>query len=584
MIRPFVYRNLVNNRLLSCSFSRMSSQLVKVQVKQGIIIGQQKNLPNGNKYESFQGIPYAVPPIGELRFRSPLPLEQFDVPELDCLKEGDVSHHRDPFTGELIGSENCLFLNVYVPKGKTYAEKPLPVMVWIHGGGFTFGNGNSDYYLPLSLMQEDVIVVTFNYRLGALGFLYLPEEGIWGNAGLKDQRLALEWVNENIHRFNGDPNNVTLFGESAGAASVHLHMCSKHAHKLFHKTIMQSGTANMEWVFQTNPVYKTRKLAEDLGYKETSNTKGLLKFLQSPEVTDAHILSKMLGVLTREERRRELPLPFKPVIEDSQSPDSFLDQPILEKLKNQPNSIAIPSIMGYNSAEGIGMMINALRKLEEYDRDFKRMVPRNIPLDPYHADVEEIGKQMRDFYLNGRPLTLKMLNELANILTDYHFSVDMQNAAKWQTLLQPQAPVYFYQFDYVGGRNLYKVMLQLDKLRGASHGDELFYLFQMAGNNDMGSAEDQRITKQLSYLWANFAKYSNPTPSNLEMDASISCKWQPVRKPPSEQEPFILDYLSIENSGCHMKTNPDKERIEFWRNIYHKFSQPLDYSRISAKL
>ncbi|XP_075165587.1 cricklet [Haematobia irritans] len=583
MIRTLILKPIVLNQLLNRMVSRMSPQ-VKVQIKQGVIIGQEKHLPNGNLYQSFQGIPYAVPPVGDLRFRSPLPFERFDVAELDCLKERDVCHHRDPFTGDIIGSENCLFLNVYVPKNASKSKGPLPVMVWIHGGGFTFGNGNSDYYLPLSLLQEDVIVVTFNYRLGVLGFLCLPEEGIWGNAGLKDQRLALEWVNENIHNFNGDPNNVTLFGESAGAASVHLHMYSKHAHKLFHKTIMQSGTANMEWVFQTNPAYKTRKLAELLGYTETNNTKGLLKFLQSPEITALHILSKMLNVLTREERRRELPLPFKPVIEDSQSPDSFIDQPILEKLKNQPNSIALPSIMGYNSAEGIGMMVNALRKLDDYDRDFKRMVPRNIPLDPYHADMEEIGKQMRQFYMNGQRLTPKRFNELANILTDFHFSVDMQNAAEWQTRYQPRSPVYFYQFDYVGGRNLYKVMLQMDKLRGASHGDELFYLFQMAGNEDMGNAKDQKVTKQLSTLWTNFAKYSNPTPSNPKVDSFINCNWQPVRNPSSEDDTFTLDYLCIDGKGCEMKTNPDKERIEFWRNIYQKFSQPLDYSRLSAKL
>lgn len=392
----------------------------------------------------------------------------------------------------------------------------------------------------------------------------------------------MQWIQENIQQFNGDPSNVTLFGESAGAASVHLHTCSKHANKLFHKAIMQSGTANMEWVFQSNPAYKVRKLAADLGHKITTDTKSLLNFLQSPEkVTPSDILGRTLNVMTPAERRRELPLPFKPVVEDPQSPDSFIDELILDRLK-QPNSIVIPSIMGYNSAEGLAMMVNAVRKVDEYDRDFKRLVPRNIPLQPDHEDVIEIAKQMRDFYMKGRPLSSKMFNELSNILTDYHFTVDMQNAAEWQVRLQPLAPLYFYRFEYVGGQNLFKTMLQMDKLDGASHGDELFYLFQMADNENESTVQDQRITKQLSNLWANFAKCANPTPSHKE--SFINCRWLPVRKHSSEKEHFTLDYLAIDDKGCQMKTDPDKERMSFWKSIYEKYPHPLDYSRLSAKL
>uniref|UniRef100_T1P807 carboxylesterase n=1 Tax=Musca domestica TaxID=7370 RepID=T1P807_MUSDO len=452
-------------------------------------------------------------------------------------------------------------------------------MVWIHGGGFWFGNGNSDYYLPLSLVQEDVIVVTLNYRLGALGFISLPEEGIWGNAGLKDQRLALQWIQENIAQFNGDPNNVTLFGESAGAAAVHLHMYADHAHKLFHKAIMQSGTANMEWVFQNNPEYKVRKLAKEMGLESTTDTKELLKFLQSPKITPLHMLEKTVSTLTADERRRQLPLAFKPVIEDSQSPDAFIKQPILDRLK-QADSVAIPSIMGYNSAEGLAMMVNAMRKVEEYDRDFKRMVPRNIPLNPDDPELEIIARQMRDFYMNGRSLSPKVFNELANILTDYHFAIDMQLAAEWQVRLQPKSPLYFYQFDYVGGRNFYKTILQMSKLKGASHGDELFYLFQMAGNEDMGSEDDRRTTKQMSELWANFAKTGNPTPE----PGAVGCTWKAVNTGLSEKDTFNLNYLLINGNQCQMKENPDKERMEFWRGIYEKYSSPIDYSRLSSKL
>ncbi|XP_065369329.1 carboxylic ester hydrolase-like [Calliphora vicina] len=572
-------RKGLENRLTHFTH-RMSSQLVKVQTKQGIIVGQQKTLPNGNFYQSFQGVPYAVPPLGELRFKSPLPLEHFGVPELNCLKERDVSHQRDPLTGEVIGSEDCLFLNLYVPhssKSKA-SSKSLPVMVWIHGGGFWFGNGNSDYHLPLSLLQEDVIVVTLNYRLGALGFLCLPEEGIWGNAGLKDQRLALQWVQENIQTFNGDSDNVTLFGESSGASSIHLHVMSGHASTLFHKAIMQSGTANMEWVFQSNPAYKTRRLAELMNFK-TSDTKELLTFLQSPKVTPLDILAKTLHVMTSDERRRCLPsFIFKPVIEDNKSPDSFINQPVLERLQ-QPNSINIPSIMGYNSAEGLALMVRALKKIEEFDKDFHRVVPRNIPLDPEDSEVKEIARKIRNFYLNGKSIKPDLYNNFTNLLSDYHFVVDMQHAAACHAKFQPQAPLYFYRFEYDGDRNIYKRLFQLSNLAGVCHADELFYLFQMADDDMPVSERDQKLIKQFSNLWANFAKYANPTPQ--DQPRFINCDWLPVKK--NHKAEFSLDYLAIDNTGCQMKTNPDQERMEFWQNIY-KLYTPTDLSRLSLKL
>lgn len=333
---------------------------------------------------------------------------------------------------------------------------------------------------------------------------------------------------------------------------------------------MQSGTANMEWVFQGNPAYKTRRLAELLGLK-TNDTRELIKFLQSDKVTPLDITARTLSVLTADERRRSIPLVFKPVLEDSQSPDIFIEEPILERLQ-RPNSIVIPTIMGYNTAEGLAMMVNTIRKLVDFENDFSRLVPRNIPLDPNDNEIKEIAKRLREFYLNGQAIKPELLNNLTNIMTDYYFTVDMQNAAKWQAQLQPQAPVYFYRFEYVGDRNMYKRILQMHKLEGACHGDELFYLFQMAGDETEVSERDRKIVKQLSNMWANFAKFTNPTPKDQTHNAAV-CDWLPVRyQPPNmETDKFVLDYLSINNKGCEMKTNPDIERMEFWQNIYKHY-------------
>ncbi|XP_034478905.1 acetylcholinesterase-like isoform X2 [Drosophila innubila] len=555
-------------------FIRLYSNMqVKVPVKQGVVVGQLNQLPSGLQYESFLGVPYAQPPVGELRFRSPVPLERFSDHELDCSKERDVAHQRDPITQQVVGSENCLFLNIYAPKVKN--KNPLPVMVWIHGGGFCFGNGNSDYHFPAQLMQEEVIVVTLNYRLGALGFLSLPGAGIYGNAGLKDQRLALQWIQDNIVNFNGDPQNVTLFGESAGASSIHLHIYAAHANELFHKAIMQSGTANMEWVMQQKGAHKARRLGELLKGQNMEQDSAVLEFLQSRNVTPNGILANTLKVLTPDERRREMPFVFKPVVENADSPDSFVSSQILDLLLDKQRLQGMPVIMGYNSAEGLAMIVNARRKLDLYEKDLARLVPRNLIEKSQAPEAQEAANNMRQFYFNGQPLSLESLDNLVDLFTDYHFIIDMQLAAEIHVNCQITSPLYFYRFDYLGGRNMFKKLFQAENLRGTAHAEELFYLFQMAGEETPQNKEDTQLSKSICRMWANFAKYGKPSDS-----------WMPVTRPKSnnkgESEPFHLDYMLIDRE-CRMQRNPDAERMDFWRSMYKRYKADC-YEALRAKL
>lgn len=175
----------------------ISSQLLKIfppstrpviEVRQGKLRGVTSTLPNGSPYHYFKGVPYAKPPVGDLRFRSPVAIEKFYKPVVDCLV--DRSACIQTIIGKLvIGKENGLFLNVYTPclPSNEKSDLMLPVMIWIHGGGFISGSADSFIYDPVYLVQENVIVVTMNYRLGPLGFLSMPAAGIAGNAGLKDQ-------------------------------------------------------------------------------------------------------------------------------------------------------------------------------------------------------------------------------------------------------------------------------------------------------------------------------------------------------------------------------------------------------------
>lgn len=161
---------------------------------QGYIYGVRDMLPNGDNYFYFKGIPYAKPPVGNLRFMSPVPIEKYAVSYLDCTAERGNCMGMDVLTKEITGSEDGLYLNVYTTKIPRKNDPPvkLPVMVFLHGGGLVGGHADSSMYLPNYLLQEDVVVVTVNYRLGVLGFLCLPEAGVEGNAGLKDQVGVVE--------------------------------------------------------------------------------------------------------------------------------------------------------------------------------------------------------------------------------------------------------------------------------------------------------------------------------------------------------------------------------------------------------
>lgn len=242
----------------------------EVQISNGKLRGLTQRFPNGHRYHFFKGIPYAQPPVGELRFKPPVALEKRFESTLDC------SVHRSaclqlmyPFN-TLLGAEDGLFLNVYttkLPSECGLQNHLLPVMVYLHGGAWQDGSGTAFLYNPLTLLEQDVLVVTVNYRVGPLGFLCLPEAGIYGNMGLKDQRMAFRWVHQNIAHFGGDPGNVTIFGESAGSNAAQIHYQSAESRQYFHRVIGQSISGFTHPFFQNDPTEKAKKLARLLGCK-----------------------------------------------------------------------------------------------------------------------------------------------------------------------------------------------------------------------------------------------------------------------------------------------------------------------------
>ncbi|CAH1237234.1 unnamed protein product [Diabrotica balteata] len=256
-----------------------------VQLAEGKISGGTRTDLNGEKFHSFLCIPYGKAPIGELRFKAPLPVEPWEGVK-EVITEDKIAFQKNILLNTYIGQEDCLSLHVFTRKLPSEETKLKPVMVFIHGGGFVQGSHETTTYGPEHLMTEDIVLVTITYRLGLLGFLSLKDESldVPGNAGLKDQVLALKWIQRNIKNFNGDSNNVTIFGESAGGASVEYLLLSPSTKGLFHKAIVQSGSTLNPWALTNFPLTEFAKFHG----KASMTEKELLKSLRDAPVQEVY--------------------------------------------------------------------------------------------------------------------------------------------------------------------------------------------------------------------------------------------------------------------------------------------------------
>ncbi|XP_077284899.1 juvenile hormone esterase-like [Arctopsyche grandis] len=539
-----------------------------VNTSNGAIFGKMVSTSSNFSYYSFQGIPYAKPPLGDLRFKDPQPLDSWDGIR-DATKEGNPCAQSDLLIQQKLffGDEDCLVLNVYSPKLPQVNLKLgllLPVMVWIHGGGFFSGSGSADIFGPEFLIQQDVIVVTVNYRLGILGFLSLGTEDVSGNAGLKDIVMSLKWVKENVISFGGDPNNVTIFGESAGGAAVQFLMISDIAKGLFHKAISQSGSCLNQFActsYEDDPIKNAIKLTELAGQKRTEPA-DILNVLRSLKAEELVVTSQQ--VPTFEERKRDAPFSFAPVVEKIfPGKEAFLSKKAIELI--QSGSIAdVPYLSGYNSKEGILWLISLRADrlhLKTLNENFQYFVPMDLKLPIDSEKSKEVAKEIRQFYLGDKALDNETIDNYIDLMTDFAFLKDIVNSVKLHRA-KVTSPIYFYRFSFDGDYNFFKKHLKIDH-KGVSHEDDLGYIFnpsmtKMAttSNDSLSNETRNKVVK----MWTNFAKYGNPTP---ETNTNLNLKWKPVTSD-------NIEYLEIDEK-FHMNKNPDADRIKFWEVIYKKY-------------
>lgn len=410
------------------------------------------------------------------------PYPKFDLP-YEAFKDPPACPQMSK--GEVIGNLDCLRLNIFAPNRASTLNK-LPVIVWLYGGAFSNGYTKRYNYGAGKLIKHDIIVVTLNYRLGPYGFMCLDTPQVPGNQGIKDQLLAMKWVKSNIEFFGGDADNITLMGESAGAASVEAHLLSE-GEKLFHRVILQSGSLLKPGNIVDSNRDVPLKLSRELGFK-TDNASEAIAFLAKADPRTVIQASTKLSI------------DFKLCIEkEFDNVDRILtDRPYNLEI---PKIKGIKVLAGFNSREGL--VINAANPSGYIDNiNFFRDALTTI--FDYDQEFESMEGLVRNFYIGDADLTEQVRSDIIEFQSDFFYNFPLQ----WclERLLENGAgDVYQYMFSYEGGLNYIKNFRNIS-LGGACHGDELGYLFEM-DEDETPSAEDQKVTDRITTLWANFAKY-----------------------------------------------------------------------------
>ncbi|MBS1488846.1 MAG: carboxylesterase family protein [Bacteroidetes bacterium] len=439
---------------------------------------------------SYKGIPYAAPPVGEFRWRPPQPVKPWkDVRDAsqycaDCPQR--------QWTGSTAKtSEDCLFLNLWTPATASKKSK-LPVMVWIHGGAFVAGSGSDPGSAGTSFAKQNVVLVTFNYRLGRLGHFAFPAlskenpEEYKGSYAYMDQIAALKWVKENIAAFGGDPNNVTIFGFSAGGVSVHSLLTIPAAKGLFHKAIGESS-GGRDGVLTGRSINKEN--ADPL-YTVSAETIGMnFAHKHKIEGSDASALTKLRSLSVEEivDGGQETDGQDGPRIYSGPILDGKLVVETAESIYKEGKQPKIPLMIGNCSAEIDGAFVSNAKSKEELFASF--------------GEFEAEAKTAFD------PNGDKQFDEvITKFNTDWVWGEPARFTAR--AFVAKGAPAYMYQFGFVPPAWRERARY------GAGHGSEVSFVFNTLnarwGNPGKATPEEKELARTMNTYWANFAKTGNP--------------------------------------------------------------------------
>uniref|UniRef100_A0A1Q3FMD2 Carboxylic ester hydrolase n=1 Tax=Culex tarsalis TaxID=7177 RepID=A0A1Q3FMD2_CULTA len=493
---------------------------------------------NNITYCQYLGVRYAR----AQRFQRPILHQPKD--REDYTKLGSVCPQMNDFNypTAVIGDEDCLFLNVYTPETSKKRKQLLPVLVFIHGGSFTIGSSTFDVGGVDLLMENEIIVITMNYRLDVLGFLRYTKFNITGNYGLKDQQAALRWINRYIKFFGGDSNRVTLMGQSAGASAVNYHLYSDQSSGLFQQAAILSGSFLSSWAF----AYRSDYFAE-VYLKH-------LRITSREQLVDLNIENLILVNGTH----KIVGTRWIPAAEGNDDPYPFLTSPPQELILRK-RAMDIPLLVGVTLTEYELLRIASTVKLN--------LDKINVP-SGFNESIWNIIDNFTEITINSlkEAGTINKTEDfIRKVANDFSMNFPIEHVVNAITSKGHSSPIYAYRFDYDGKFGRYKnehFKPGIASQRyGAVHGDDLSYIFTPYKVDDALKNRDNYrnewfVYEKMSEMIANFVKFGNPSLEDFD--------WKPYNAESVQKQFARIDH------HLEMKPNSlmDSTYFHFCKRLY----------------
>ncbi|KAK8750435.1 hypothetical protein OTU49_014826 [Cherax quadricarinatus] len=487
-----------------------------VQTKSGLIRGFRRNV-FGQNLDSFYGIPFAKPPVGNLRYKKPVPVDPWpgilDTVKLPHTCVQEPFNYFPGFIGEQIWnpntplSEDCLYLNIWAPaRLREPGVEKTEVLVWIYGGGYMGGTTTLDIYdAHIMALTNNFIVTSMQYRCGAFGYLYLDMEDAPGNVGMYDQALAMKWIRDNIAFFGGNPDRITLFGESAGAGSIAVHLLSPVSSHLFDRAILQSGVINSPWsIMSADKAYDIGlRLVDDVGCNASKINENPEMVMECMRRVDSATISlqqwnSYFGLLQ---------FPSTPIVDGAFLPDDPLEMVKRKEVKKTE------VLIGSNLDEGTYFMLYDF--LSYFNKDEATDLQRDKFLEIINEifkDWSAIEKEAIIFqYTDWDNIEDGFLNQkaVADVVGDYFFICPSNLFAYLYS--EAGGTVYYYFFTHRTSLNPWGSWM------GVLHGDEIDYVFGLPLNKSNGYTDiEVDLSRRIMSYYKKFAATGRPVDPNVE--------------------------------------------------------------------